>query len=47
MADKLIKLIEDKKLRSSFSKNGYNDVKYRFSLEKMISDLETVFDKYL
>lgn len=46
LADKLIKLIEDKELRIELADNGYKDVKEKFSLAKMISELESVFDKY-
>lgn len=47
IADKLIKLIDDKELRNKFSEFGYNDVMENFSLERTIGDLETLFDKCL
>ncbi len=45
LAEAIIKLINDQKLRERFGENGYNLVRENWSQEKMVDDLELIYSQ--
>jgi len=45
LAEAIIKLINDQKLRERFGESGYNLVRENWSQEKMVDDLELIYDQ--
>lgn len=47
MADRIIRLIEDKELRDTMGRNGQNKKKEQFSVSAMVRNVEKVFEEVL